>query len=140
MTPESVRATVQGVARRVVSALTYERAIAVSPTYVEDMGWAPRRDDALISDGSFRIPCGFEWQGIARRGVSGQCEFFIKNPPIPYLRQTRWGGCFHSQGEGWYLVGVHAVNNHGPITDISSGIASINDILAQTYLQVLGVH
>lgn len=90
-----------------------------SSTYSVENGWQ-RSGDSWT--GFFRAN-GMRWPGRVRVN-SGEPSFFIKNPPIAFIRSSEWSGCFHGAGDGWY-----AVNVYGDEFDVDSGIAAINKVL-----------
>ena len=78
--------------------------------------------------GYYRTRWG-SWQGKAKTSPSNRIDLFIHDPPDFLESHPHWA-CFRSRFGGWYFI--HA---NEPITDLSSGILAVENILreAQAY-------
>lgn len=100
--------------------------MAAPKNYRQQLGWQSRESgDDLIFTGQYRVS-GLRYDGWVRRDASRKLSFFIRNPPIEWLRDTEYGGCFHPRNDGWWLIGFKP--NDTP-ADVSSGIAAIQKAL-----------
>lgn len=99
------------------------------PSYAQDHGWTPQRswDGTITYTGYFRIT-GLRWEGRVTQQRNGSLHFEINNPPIAYIRDSEWAGCFHALQGKWMWV---TFKRQPP--DIDSGIAAINKILKSVY-------
>ena len=86
---------------------------------------------------------GLRPAGLAIKVPDGRVFFFIHNPPIGFIRESRWAGCFHQLSnvgpvhalfrtvigkpvDGWYYITfAHAETPQGP----DEGIAGVNRVL-----------
>lgn len=99
------------------------------PAYAQDHGWTPTRsfDGSTTYRGYFRA-LGLRWEGRIRETLWGEREFEINNPPIAYIRQSEWAGCFHALQGTWMWITF----SRQP-TDVDSGIAAVNKILKSVF-------
>ncbi len=101
---------------------------AAPRTYAQDMGWKPtRRPGYILHEGHFRT-VGLRWRGFARE-CSGSFDFYIFDPPIGFVRNSQWAGCFHLGDGRWYHITF--VPGQQP-KDLDSGIAAINKVLSRS--------
>ena len=95
-------------------------------TYNQDMGWKRQgvANGSYLYRGYYRTK-GLHWPGYVQQ-AGRRITFFIKDPPLGFVRSSRWGGCFHMQTNGWTLVTFKP----GEVPkDIDSGIFAISQVL-----------
>lgn len=98
------------------------------PTYAQDHGWIPRRTiDGITHEGYYRAN-GLRWEGRVKESRWGELQFEINNPPLTYIRQSPWAGCFHAMTGTWMWITFLRQP-----TDISSGVAAVNKILKSVF-------
>src|SRR5690349_17233710 len=102
---------------------------AAPKTYDQDLGWARKETmDGTVYTGYFRA-VGLRYEGwILQQRKS--LQFYILKPPIQLLRDTEFGGCFHAQNDGWWLIAFKPY--HAP-RDASSGIAAVQKALLRAF-------
>lgn len=101
----------------------------VLKSYSQDMGWTPRpaTDGGITYEGYYRA-LGLRWRGRVTQTAWGALQFEIHNPPITYIRQSQWAGCFHPMTGDWMWI---TFRRHP--TDVDSGVAAVNKILKSVY-------
>ena len=99
------------------------------PTYSQDMGWTrkPTVDGTVTYEGFYRAN-GLRWPGLVHQTPWGALQFEIHNPPLAYIRQSQWAGCFHAMTGNWMWITFLRQP-----TDVDSGIAAVNKILKSVY-------
>lgn len=111
--------------------MNYFDTLAASglPAYAQDNGWTPTpgRGGITVYHGYFRA-LGLRWQGRVTKNAWGELQFEINNPPITYIRQSEWAGCFHALQDGWMWITFSLQP-----TDVDSGVAAVNKILKSVY-------
>jgi hypothetical protein len=91
--------------------------------YWEQRGWTCQGGEYC---GYYRTAFG-SWKGKAKISFSGRIELFIQNPPKILENHSHWP-CFRSRLGGW-----HFIHTNEPITDLSSGILAIENILTEAH-------
>jgi hypothetical protein len=97
--------------------------------YARENGWTSQTNNGGFEHRGFFRARGLRWEGFIRE-APGRLEFFVKDPPITFIRNSRWGACFHSHPNGWYFVTF--VPGETP-PDADSGIVAITRVLAETF-------
>ena len=109
-------------------------ATTATRTYSEDCGWTVTNNNEsgwLQHDGYFRA-AGQRWRGAVIENGSSR-NYWIQQPPIGFIRGTRWEGCFHAIGnENWWQITF--VPGLEP-NDVDSGLVAITKILQQCFKQ-----
>lgn len=116
--------------KKSMSAVTHARP---SFTYADDQGWFVQGlvvGKGSVYAGKYRAR-GIAWEGRAMEN-NGNWQFWIHKPPMVFIEGSRWRGCFHPEVNGWWLVNVHDIEGRYA-TDLDSGIAAINHVLASTF-------
>jgi len=97
---------------------------------MQELGWrSSPAGDVVQFSGQFRL-AGLRYDGYVRQELGGRLSFYIHNPPIVWLRETEYGGCFHPRDDGWWLV---SFKPHEVPADASSGVAAIQIALVAAF-------
>lgn len=100
-------------------------------TYARELGWStqPGSPGGTVHRGYYRA-FGLRWDGYVYQSSKG-LDFYILNPPMELIRDTDFGGCFHTAGnDGWWLI---AFKPYAKPADLDSGVAAIQYVLLNAF-------